>query len=319
MELKQLEALRVIAETGSFSAAAAQLRLTQSALSHQIKHLEVELGETLLIRARPRTYASPAGQIVLDAARRIFQEVNDIRQHFPAGHRGPELGTLRVVATSLGIAYIYGDLCEAFIARHPGIEVIFRAAETAEEAAQRVVAGSADVAFVPLPVAAPQAQTVLLGTTEHVFIVGRSHPLSERDYLTIEDLLAWPFVRFQSGTGSRFASDQIFMPSGGYPSVVTESSDAEFAKRVVTISDAVALIPIFALQREINHTIKALRLKEQPLLVDFGLVHHKNVRMRSLDLMKELCVELCSPIPRRITLENVGEPSFRSTQKKHVT
>jgi DNA-binding transcriptional LysR family regulator len=270
------------------------------------------LGDALLIRARPRTYASPAGQIVLDAAERIFREVNDIRQHFSTGHRGSEIGTLRVVATSLGIAYIYGDLCEAFVAKHPGIKVIFRAAETAEEAVQRVVAGSADVAFVPLPVAASQVQTILLGTTEHVFIVGRSHPLAQLNEVTIPDLHKWPFVRFQSGTGSRFASDQIFMPSGGYPAVVTESSDAEFAKRVVTISDVVALIPLFAVEREINHTVKALRMKDQRLLVDFGLIHHRNVRMRSLDLMKKLCLELCSPAKRRITLENVGKQHFKS-------
>src|SRR4051812_33370293 len=58
MEIKQLKALHAIAESGSFSAAAGKLRLTQSALSHQIKNLEEELGESLLIRGKPRVVPS---------------------------------------------------------------------------------------------------------------------------------------------------------------------------------------------------------------------------------------------------------------------
>ncbi len=70
MEIKQLKALRAIAETGSFSVAADRLRLTQSALSHQIKNLEDELGETLLIRGRSRVVPTDAGLIVLASAHR---------------------------------------------------------------------------------------------------------------------------------------------------------------------------------------------------------------------------------------------------------
>src|SRR5882762_2980025 len=80
MELRQLEALRTIVATGSFAAAAERLRLTQPALSHQIKNLEDELGATLLIRARPKVYASPAGELVLPAADRSFSEVGIIRE-----------------------------------------------------------------------------------------------------------------------------------------------------------------------------------------------------------------------------------------------
>jgi DNA-binding transcriptional LysR family regulator len=316
MELKQLEALRVIAETGSFSAAANQLRLTQSALSHQIRHLEEELGETLLIRARPKVYASPAGQIVLASAERIAAEINTVKQHFPISGKGPVQGTLRVAATSLGIAHIYGDLCEAFVAQYPGIEVIFRAAETPEETVRRVVTGSADVAFTPFPVGLPQVETVQLGTTEHVFIVGRSHPLSRAREVTLTELRKWPFVRFQAGTGSRVVSDQVFLSEGGYPAIVTESNDAEFVKRIVSIGQGSALIPVFAVQREIGRTLKALRLKGRLLNVDFGLVHHRDVRMKSLDLLKALCLKLCGPVPRRLTLENAGKLGAQFARSK---
>ncbi|HKP10974.1 MAG TPA: LysR family transcriptional regulator, partial [Blastocatellia bacterium] len=52
MELTQLETFRVVAETLNFTRAAERLHLTQSAVSHQIKALEEELGEPLFIRAK---------------------------------------------------------------------------------------------------------------------------------------------------------------------------------------------------------------------------------------------------------------------------
>src|SRR5260221_8949206 len=106
MELRQLEALRTIVATGSFAAAAERLRLTQPALSHQIKNLEDELGATLLIRARPKVYASPAGQLVLSAAGRIFHEVGMIREDL-SNNRGDKVRSpIRIPAHNLGIVHL---------------------------------------------------------------------------------------------------------------------------------------------------------------------------------------------------------------------
>src|SRR4051794_11786551 len=75
MEIKQLKALIAIVETGSFGEAASRLSLTQSAISHQIRHLEDELGETLLIRGKPHVVASASGRAVLASAYVVLAEV----------------------------------------------------------------------------------------------------------------------------------------------------------------------------------------------------------------------------------------------------
>ena len=209
MELRQLEALRTIVATGSFAAAAERLRLTQPALSHQIKNLEDELGATLLIRARPKVYASPAGELVLSAADRIFNEVGMIREHFPKSGSDKVGSTIRIAATNLGIVYIFGDFCEAFLARNPRIELIFRATETSEEALRRVLDGSADVAFGPLPHEHSQLTAVTLGVAEHAFVVGPAHPLAASKAVTLTQLKQWPLVRFQPGSGSREVADRL--------------------------------------------------------------------------------------------------------------
>jgi DNA-binding transcriptional LysR family regulator len=310
MELKQLRALRAIVEAGSFSIAADRLRLTQSALSHQIKNLEAELGETLLIRGKPRVQPSEAGRVVLASAERILAEVTAIGEHFSAAEKGPASGTLRVAATNFGMVYLYGSLCEAFMGRHPRIELAFRATETPEEAARRVEGGKADAAFIPFLTPHPLLETVALGTTEDVFIVGRNHPLARRKTVTLEEIRASRFVRFLPNSGSRNVSDRLFA-AGGYPPLAAESNDAEFVKRMVGMGVGVALIPVIAVAREAKaRSLRLLRLREQKLSMDFGMVHRRGLHMRAVALLKAFSLEMRGPELRHLTIESIGRPPF---------
>jgi DNA-binding transcriptional LysR family regulator len=311
VEIKQLKALRAIVETGSFSIAADRLRLTQSALSHQIKNLEEELGETLLIRGRSGVMPTEAGLVVLTSAQTILAEVRAINEHFDPTSQKPVNGVLRIAATNLGMACLFGELCEDFMARYPGIEVTFRATETPEEAARRVEEGAADVAFIPFLAQHPLLDLVALGTTEDVFIVGRSHPLAKRRVVSLDDIRQWPFVRFHPNSGSRTVSDRLFLSTGGYPPIATESNDVEFVKRVVGMGAGVALIPVIAVAREAReHSLRLLRLADRTLQVNFGLVHRRSERMKTVDRLRAFCLERRGPELRHLTIETIGKPAF---------
>ena len=156
MELRQLEALKLIANTGSFQLAAVRLLLTKSALSHQMRSLEEELGEPLLVRARPKIYPTPAGQRLLLTAERIFAEVASIKEQFSQSHQSQSGGTLRVAGTNVAIAYVYGDLIEEFVVRHPSIEIVFHSTESTEDAVTRVLQRSADIGFTFSPQFSPE-------------------------------------------------------------------------------------------------------------------------------------------------------------------
>ena len=315
MEIKQLKALRAIAETGSFSLAASKLSLTQSALSHQIKKLEEELGETLLIRGKPKAVPSSAGRLVLASAERVIAEINALKEHFQVSSGRHVRGMLRIAATNLGMACLYGELCESFMARFPDIEVTFRATETPEEAARRVEEGAADAAFIPFIADHPLLDRVTLGTTEDVFIVGRSHPLFKRRTATLDDIRQWPFVRFHPGSGSRSVSDRLFLSTGGYPPIATESNDMEFVKRIVGTGAGAALIPVIAVAREArSHTMRLLRLADRTLSVDFGLVHRRGVKAKTVEMLKSFCLEMRGPQLRHLTIETVGRPAFSAPQ-----
>ena len=95
MELRQLRYLDAVARRRSFTQAALDLHIAQSALSQQVGRLERELGVELLRRTTRRVEVTEAGEIVLARARRALAEVDGVRADLDA-LRGLVRGTLRL-------------------------------------------------------------------------------------------------------------------------------------------------------------------------------------------------------------------------------
>jgi DNA-binding transcriptional LysR family regulator len=310
MEIRQLRALRAIADTGSFWEAADMLGLTQSALSHQIRQLEEELGETLLVRARPRTYPTPAGRVVLEAAGRIALEIQSLEQRFATSRHGAVVGTLRIAATPMSFTYLLGDLCEAFRHRFPQVELVFTSTESAEQAVRRVLSGASDLAFGPLTGQHESLNEVKLASVEHAFVVRTGHPLANAGRVTPDQLRQFPIALFQPKSGTRPMTDAIFEGKGP-PPILTESNDAQFIKRMVSISDASALMVAFAAD-DSEPALSWVRLDGPPLMVDVGLIHKKSVHMNALELFKGMCLDLRGPKPAQFLVEGKsGNPLLK--------
>ena len=77
MDLRQLEILQAIAETGSFTSAGRKLHVSQSAISRRIALLEDELGEPLFLRVGRQVRMTPAAESLVQLGQRVFQDVRD--------------------------------------------------------------------------------------------------------------------------------------------------------------------------------------------------------------------------------------------------
>ena len=292
MELQQLRALQAVADTGSFTLASRRLNVTQSALSHQIRKLEEELGETLLTRARPKVHPTAAGQLVLRSVERIFAELSDIKQSFATKEGADVTGTLRVGATNLGVVYAYSKIFDEFIKRYPLVEFNLTATETPRDAAMKVIARAVDVAFSILPIDSDRLEIVPLAEAEQIFITGPRHKLSKLETISIQELKRWSFVRYQLGGGSRAVSDELFLRHGGYPQTVLESNDTEFIKQIVKMGLGIALVPAVTVRQDIqSKALHPLRLRGRKLTQEIGLVHRKDIKSKVISLFKNVCIE----------------------------
>lgn len=312
MELRQLEALRLIASVGSFQVAAKHLSLTKSALSHQISSLEEELGELLLVRARPKTYPTPAGLRLLASVEKIFTEIKYIKEDFDKSPGTALTGTLRIAGSNIAIAYLYGDLIEEFVTSHRSVNLIFHATERTGEAVTRVLQRAADVGFGVFPQTNSNLHTIPMVSVEQVLVVSPQHPLARRRIVSLDQVREWPFVRFAEKTGQRLMSDEIFGGANGYPDIMAELNDAEYAKRLLRMSlGGIALMPIFSVWREINAgVLHGLRLNTGRIVQDGGLVCRADANLRALDVFIEECLRMRGPKLKNLTLDHSHEPIF---------
>ena len=110
MDLRQLRAFCEICAEGGFSAAAAKLHLTQSALSHQIRLLEEELGQELIVRAKPKVYPTAAGRLLLESSHVILSEVAHVRANFGLASEPAPRPLVRIAATNVGLCAAAGSM-----------------------------------------------------------------------------------------------------------------------------------------------------------------------------------------------------------------
>ena len=106
MELWQLRTFRMVAATLNFTRAAKELNLTQSAVSHQIKALETELGEPLFIRAKRGVRLSESGKLALEHAERILDDAETLRERV-SGRKQAAAGSVRVAAATQALVYLF--------------------------------------------------------------------------------------------------------------------------------------------------------------------------------------------------------------------
>src|SRR4051794_13018536 len=136
MELSQLRTFREVADALSFTRAAQKLNMTQSAVSHQIKALELELGEPLFIRAKRGVRLSDAGKLALEYAARIIEEADALRERVRGGDHEPR-GRVRAAAATQAFVHLFARLFESFMRDHEGIELSFRTTVSTEQTVVR--------------------------------------------------------------------------------------------------------------------------------------------------------------------------------------
>ena len=146
MELSQLRTFRVVAETLNFTRAAERLGLTQSAVSHQIKSLETELGEPLFIRAKRGVKLSSVGQLALENVVRILDEAEALRERVAGGEHSPA-GRVRAAAATQAFVHLFAPLFEAFMREQPRIDVSCRTTASTDQTVSEILNGAADVGF----------------------------------------------------------------------------------------------------------------------------------------------------------------------------
>lgn len=121
-DLYNLAAFAAVAEQGSFTRAAAELGMSQSALSHAMKALEERLGVRLLSRTTRSVSTAEAGETLLRSLRPALDEIS-LGVNAVGALRGKPSGTVRVTTTKHAVSSVVLPVLPRFLASHPDIRV----------------------------------------------------------------------------------------------------------------------------------------------------------------------------------------------------
>jgi DNA-binding transcriptional LysR family regulator len=250
MDIRQLRAFTAIAETGTFTAAAERVHVTQAAISMQIRQLERETGVRLFVRAPRRVLLTEAGEKLLERARVILRE-HDAALNELAALTGADKGRLRIGSAS---AKVSGDplpqILKKLKAAHAAVETsVFSG--TSEELVHRLMNGEIDAAFVSLPVEARGVQTELLNEDYLVAIASPRHKLAKQKVVSAYSLSSEKLILGERGGNTRRLIDQFFAQAGVTPNVAMELSRLAAIKRMVEEDMGVGIVPLQSVQEEV--------------------------------------------------------------------
>jgi DNA-binding transcriptional LysR family regulator len=264
-----------VARRGSFTRASRDLLVAQSALSVQIKALELSLGTPLFDRRRSGVELTEAGQRAYSAAERIFTDVDqliaDLSQTGRQVSGGVNVGTVN----SIGM-YQLPDVLSEFRKKFPDVRVRVDFRES-EGVMDQLFQGKSDIAIVPWQRAYSDLNAVPLARHKMFLVAPADHPLAALERVSPHDLEKHPFVGYHEGMHTRSMIDALFKRMSINVEYAIESSNSATIKQMVLAGMGIAFLPEIAVSAELRRGL-LVRLDVPPLMMhqDVTLYTRKN-------------------------------------------
>lgn len=202
-ELPHLVTFVRAAERGSFTGAAADLGVTQAAVSQRIAALESELRVSLFDRRAGRIALTDAGERLYESARKILDLHVEARENV-SGRPSSITGDLPVAASSVPAECYLPALLASFHEKFPDIHV--RASVGDSSSVMRdVTKGLAALGLVGQKAEKPSLESEPIGTDDLALILAPGDPLAGRTSISLAVLARQPLIVREPGSGTRCA------------------------------------------------------------------------------------------------------------------
>jgi len=270
-----LETLKVfcdVVETKSFSVAASQNYVTQSAVSQQIRMLEEKYGKQLLERTRGNVQLTPAGEILYQASKEIVTRHQELEARLQAVAKVVG-GTVRVATVhSIGLYELSVQL-KRFLKAYPQVQLQLeysRSTKIYEDALK----GGIDLGIVAYPSRRPGITVIPFREDRLVLVCAPQHPLAKHRHVSIKKLAGEAFVGFERDIPTRKETDRVLRRHDIDTRYVMELDNVEVVKRVVEIGLGVALLPEHTVRPEVRGgTLAAVHMSDEVITRPIGIIH----------------------------------------------
>ena len=238
MRIRDLEWLITVADLEHVTDAAAVLGVPQPTLSRAVARIEAELGTRVFERVPDGVRVTPAGELVVTAARdlgtRHTQLVDDLRSLLD-----PDAGVVRLAFLDSMAGLLVPRLLGGFHRVAPRVRLVLRQ-EPSREIAEDLASGAADLALTTR-----QEGLGWLPLLEErpVLVVPANHRLSSRRRVALSELADEELVTVPAGFGYRQLVDDLLRSAGVTPAISFESADLATIEGLVAAGLGVAIVP----------------------------------------------------------------------------
>jgi DNA-binding transcriptional LysR family regulator len=289
LDSRQLRAFRVLAQTGSFTQAARELHLTQSAVSQSMKALEGDIGCRLFDRVGKKAVLTQAGEQLLEHATRILEEMTAAREALSKlgkwGH-----GRLRLGASATACQLLIPPVLREFKESFPDHVITIEPGDTPQLVAallrQRI-----DLALSLEVDKEPQLDFHPLFTDELQFLVSPLHPWARSGRVERKDIPREKYILYSKSSVTFRLIEEFFDREQMVLKTVMEVGTMEATKELVKLGLGISILAPWIAQKEIDDgSLVTLPLGQRKLTRDWGILFWKGKR---LNLAEATFIGLC--------------------------
>ena len=249
-EMRHLRAVRAIHDAGGLSKAADMLNLTQSALSHQIKGLEDQVGIDLFVRRTKPLKLSVAGMRMLKLADRVLPEVQVAEEEF-RGLLSGKTGRLHIAIECHACFEWLFPVLEAFRKAWPGVDVDIRPG-LAFDALPALAREEVDLVVSSDPEKHPDLEFSPLFDYDPVFVASSQHALAQKKWIEAQDFRDEVLITYPVDRPRLDVFSQLLMPAKVEPRSVRQIELTAVILLLVASNRGVAVLPDWVV-REVRY------------------------------------------------------------------
>ncbi|WP_295429898.1 LysR family transcriptional regulator [uncultured Thiodictyon sp.] len=249
--LKQLRAFCHAARTGSVSAAADKIFLSQPTVSLQIQALEREFDTVLFERRGPKIRLTPEGQLLFEMAAPLVEGMDRLHDAFAVQCGRVDQGALNIAAGESTILYILPEPVRSFVQQYPGIELKLHNV-TGRDGLAMLRADEADLAVGSLMEVPDDINYRPFVTYRPTLITPKDHPLAGRESVTLAEIAPFEMILPPRHLSTWRMVDLVFKQHNLAYRVTLEAGGWEVIKKYVELGLGISIVTDVCLTGEDN-------------------------------------------------------------------
>lgn len=198
LSLRQMEVFRAVMISGSLSAAAQMLKISQPSISRMLSTVEERIGIVLFERVGRRLKPTPEALSLVEAVNDVYKQVrrvNDVARDMQLQRSGG----LRVAATGSVGRYVVPNAIQALHARHPTISLDLEVL-TVNDLVRSVSSGHAELGVVNLNVEQSNLEITKIFDARLMCICPVGHPLANQKSVRVDDIQGTHVISYERDT-----------------------------------------------------------------------------------------------------------------------